>query len=189
MAEVSARAKEAAAWEAAATAAAARAAATGAQVVVAVGSLAALEGKMWVYERKCRSFRNCRGSRRSGIRHCTRNGPAEAGLSRKGEAPPPRPFAQEAGGIRAGESPPSRCRRLCRDKRADPAAGAVGADGVALAAEAAAAALGELGEPEAEGERIRRNRRWKIHPWNRRRPLAFCTYGRDARSCELQSIR
>ena len=132
--------------------------ATGAKVVVAVAEPAALEGKTWVCGRKCRSFRNCRGFRRIGIRHCTRNGPPAPDLSRKRGAPPPRPSAQEAGGIRAGEPPPSKCRRPCHGKRADPAVGVAGAGRVALVVAAAAAAMGGLGEMEAEGERIRRNR-------------------------------
>lgn len=65
--------------------------AMGAKVAVAVAEPAALEGKTWVCERKCRSFRNCRGFRRIGIRHCTRIGPPVPDLSRKREAPPPRP--------------------------------------------------------------------------------------------------
>ena len=132
--------------------------ATGAKVAVAVAEPAALEGKTWACARKYRSFRNCRGFRRTGIRHCTRNGPPVLDLSRKREAPPPRPSAQEAGGIRAGELPPSRCRRPCHGKRADPAVGVAGAGRVALVVAAAAAAMGGLGEMEAEGERIRRNR-------------------------------
>jgi hypothetical protein len=132
--------------------------AMGAKVAVAVAEPAALEGKTWVCERKCRSFRNCRGFRRIGIRHCTRIGPPVPDLSRKREAPPPRPSAQEAGGIRAGELPPSKCRRPCHGKRAVPVVGVVGEGGVALVVAVAAAAMGELGEMEAEGERIRRNR-------------------------------
>ena len=56
--------------------------ATGAKVAVAVAEPAALEGKTWACGRKCRSFRNCRGFRRIGIRHCTRNGPPAPDLSR-----------------------------------------------------------------------------------------------------------
>ena len=159
-------------------------AATGAKVAVAVAEPAALEGKTWVCARKCRRFRNCRGFRRIGIRHCTRNGPAVPDLSRKREAPPPRPSAQAAAGIRARESPPSKCHRPCHGTRADPAVGVVGAGAAALAAAAAAAAMGELGELEAEGGRIRRSR--SCHQRNyRSRPLAFDTCGRDARDCEL----
>ena len=132
--------------------------ATGAKVAVVVAEPAALEEKTWVCGRKCRSFRNCRGFRRIGIRHCTRNGPPAPDLSRKREAPPPRPTAQEAGGIRAGESPPSKCRRPCHGICADPAVGVAGAGGVALVVATAAAAMGGRGEMEAEGERIRRNR-------------------------------
>jgi hypothetical protein len=132
--------------------------AMGAKVAVAVAEPAALEGKTWVCERKCRSFRNCRGFRRIGIRHCTRIGPPVPEVSRQREAPPPRPSAQEAGGIRAGELPPSKCRRPCHGKRAVPVVGVVGEGGVALVVAVAAAAMGELGEMEAEGERIRRNR-------------------------------
>ena len=97
-------------------------AATGAKVAVAVAAPAALEGKTWVCARKCRRFRNYRGFRRIGTRHCTRNGPAVPDLSRKREAPPPRPSAQAAAGIRARESPPSKCHRPCHGTRADPAA-------------------------------------------------------------------
>ena len=160
-------------------------AATGAKVAVAVAELAVPEGKTWVCARKCRRFRNCRGFRRIGIRHCTRNGPAVPDLSRKREAPPPRPSAQAAAGIRAREPPPSKCHRPCHGTRAGPAVGVVGAGGAALAAAAAAAAMGELGELEAEGERIRRsrNRRWGASYRSRR--LAFDTCGRDARDCEL----
>ena len=146
---------------------------------------AALEGKTWVCARKCRRFRNCRGFRRIGIRHCTRNGPAVPDLSRKREAPPPRPSAQAAAGIRARESPPSKCHRPCHGTRADPAVGVVGAGPAALAAAAAAAAMGELGELEAEGERIRRSRSCQRGACYRSRPLAFDTCGRDARDCEL----
>ena len=159
-------------------------AATGAKVAVAVAEPAALEGKTWVCARKCRRFRNCRGFRRIGIRHCTRNGPAVPDLSRKREAPPPRPSAQAAAGIRARESPPSKCHRPCHGTRADPAVGVVGAGPAALAAAAAAAAMGELGELEAEGERIRRSRSCHRKSY-RSRPLSFDTCGRDARDCEL----
>ena len=159
-------------------------AATGAKVAVAVAEPAALEGKTWVCARKCRRFRNCRGFRRIGTRHCTRNGPAVPDLSRKREAPPPRPSAQAAAGIRARESPPSKCHRPCHGTRADPAVGVVGAGPAALAAAAAAAAMGELGELEAEGERIRRSRSCHRKSY-RSRPLSFDTCGRDARHCEL----
>jgi len=160
-------------------------AATGAKVAVAVAEPAALEGKTWVCARKCRRFRNCRGFRRIGIRHCTRNGPAVPDLSRKREAPPPRPSAQAAAGIRARESPPSKCHRPCHGTRADPAVGVVGAGGAALAAAAAAAAMGELGELVEEGERIRRSRSCRCRTSYRSRPLAFDTCGRDARDREL----
>ena len=188
MAEVSARATVEGGKEEGGAGCQETVAATGAKVAVAVAEPAALEGKTWVCARKCRRFRNCRGFRRIGIRHCTRNGPAVPDLSRKREAPPPRPSAQAAAGIRARESPPSKCHRPCHGTRADPAVGVVGAGAAALAAAAAAAAMGELGELVAEGERIRRSRSCRSSASYRSRPLlltAFDTCGRDARDCEL----
>jgi len=184
MAEVSARAAVEGGKEEGGAGCQETVAATGAKVAVAVAEPAALEGKTWVCARKCRRFRNCRGFRRIGTRHCTRNGPAVPDLSRKREAPPPRPSAQAAAGIRARESPPSKCHRPCHGTRADPAVGVVGAVAAALAAAAAAAAMGELGELEAEGERIRRSRSCHRKSY-RSRPLSFDTCGRDARHCEL----